>query len=69
MLDNLIANKFAYWFAYPNFYNLITLPLSIIAKTTNPVLLAKISSILYKIISYIINYSDLSNDEQNDILA
>lgn len=69
MLDNLIGNKFAYWFAYPNFYNLITLPLSIIAKTNNPVILAKISSILFKIITYVIHYPDLSDDEKDDILA
>ena len=55
--------------AYPNFFNILSKIIKIIANTSNPVILVDLTEMLSKLFGFILKNEDISDDEKMDLLS
>ena len=67
LLDVLMGKNLVYWLMYPNFFNILSRLISILAHSSNPVLSQNMSALLFKIIHILNNNVDISEEERNDL--
>ena len=57
-----MSKKDVYWVAYPNFFNILSKIIKIIANTSNHVILADLTEMLQMLIGFILMNEDISAD-------
>jgi hypothetical protein len=55
MFSNLANKKYVYWFVYPNFYSILSRLIAILANTDNSIIKANLSTLLSKLILFIVS--------------
>jgi hypothetical protein len=58
----------AYWLMYPNFFNILSRAIAVLAKTASPLFSKIATGLLFKFLAALNSNPDLSEDERRDLL-
>jgi hypothetical protein len=69
LLETLSNRKLVYWLMYPNFYNILSRAIAVLARTASPLFARMATALLFRLLAAINADPDLSEDERRDLLV